>query len=61
MYLRRWVRPYDCVEQVANADDTFVDLTPASQAPADAVKAAWAPIIDARGKWVQRGDHPRAI
>lgn len=28
-------------EQVANAKDSFVDLTPASEAPAEAVKAAW--------------------
>lgn len=28
-------------EQVANACDSFVDLTPASQAPAAAVSSAW--------------------
>ncbi len=32
-----------CVDQVANAPDASVDLTPASQAPAEAVRAAWAP------------------
>jgi hypothetical protein len=28
-------------EQVANAKDSFVNLTPVSDAPAEAVKAAW--------------------
>lgn len=31
-------------EQVANAWDSFVDLTPVSDAAADAVKAAWGPL-----------------
>ena len=31
-------------EQVANACDDFVDLTPVSDAAADAVKAAWLPL-----------------
>jgi hypothetical protein len=32
-------------EQVANACDDFVDLTPASQAPAEAVKENWSALI----------------
>lgn len=32
-------------EQVANACDSFVDLTPASQVPAAAVTAAWAALL----------------
>lgn len=32
-------------DQVANAPDSNVDLTPVSEAPADAVKAAWAALI----------------
>ena len=32
-------------DQVANALDSFVDLSPASEAPAEAVKAAWAPLL----------------
>lgn len=32
-------------EQVANAKDSFVDLTPASQQPAQAVKAAWNAVL----------------
>lgn len=32
-------------EQVANAWDSYVDLTPVSQAPAEAVKEAWAPLL----------------
>jgi hypothetical protein len=41
----RWRgRGLDCEEQVANALDSFVDLTPASDAPAAAVKAAWLPL-----------------
>lgn len=32
-------------EQVANACDSFVDLTPVSEAPAAAVKAAWAALL----------------
>jgi hypothetical protein len=31
-------------EQVANACDSFVDLSPVSEAPAAAVKAAWLPL-----------------
>ena len=31
--------------QVANACDDFVDLAPVSEAPADAVKAAWGPLL----------------
>jgi len=31
-------------EQVANAWDSAIDLTPVSDAPADAVKAAWLPM-----------------
>ena len=31
-------------EQVANACDSFVDLTPVSEAPAAAVLAAWLPL-----------------
>lgn len=32
-------------DQVANALDSTVDLSPASKAPAAAVKAAWAPLL----------------
>lgn len=32
-------------DQVANAPDAFVDLTPVSDAPAEAVEAAWAPLL----------------
>ena len=32
-------------EQVANALDSTVDLTPASAAPADAVKAHWSALL----------------
>lgn len=32
-------------DQVANAKDSFVDLTPVSEAPAEAVAAAWAPLL----------------
>lgn len=32
-------------EQVANAKDSFVDLTPVSEAPAAAVKTAWAALL----------------
>lgn len=38
-------RDLESKDQVANALDSFVDLTPASDAPADAVKAAWAPLL----------------
>lgn len=40
----RWRGRLERKEQVANACDSFVDLTPASQAPAEAVKAAWLPL-----------------
>lgn len=32
-------------EQVANAWDSFVDLTPVSDIAADEVKEAWAPLL----------------
>ena len=32
-------------DQVANALDSTVDLTPVSDAPAEAVQAAWAPLL----------------
>ena len=42
----RWRgRDYRPKEQVANAWDSMVDLTPPSEGPADAVKAAWAPLL----------------
>lgn len=42
----RWRgRDLEPKDQVANALDSTVDLTPASNAPADAVKAAWAPLL----------------
>jgi hypothetical protein len=42
----RWRgRDLEPKDQVANALDSFVDLTPASEAPAAAVKAAWAPLL----------------
>jgi hypothetical protein len=34
-----------CLDQVANALDSTVDLTPVSEAPAEAVYAAWAPLV----------------
>ena len=42
-YLQR--RRLEPVDQVANRPDALVtNLTPASQVPADAVKAAWKPV-----------------
>lgn len=42
--LPRWrEKDLSCLDQVANAKDSQVDLTPVSEAPADAVKTAWAP------------------
>lgn len=37
----RWRGRGERKEQVANACDSFVDLTPASDLPAEAVKSAW--------------------
>lgn len=36
--------PLTCLDQVANAPDSSVDLTPASDARADATKAGWLPL-----------------
>lgn len=42
--LPRWRgRGLDPLDQVGNAREDFLDLTPASRAPADAVKTGWAP------------------
>lgn len=40
----RWRGRLERKEQVANACDSYIDLTPASEAPAEAVKAAWLPL-----------------
>lgn len=37
--------PWCPVDQVANAPDRSVDLTPVSQAPAIATRAGWAPLL----------------
>lgn len=42
--IRRW-RGWDDEEQVANACDSFVDLTPASEAPAEQVRERWAAVL----------------
>lgn len=45
MNRRRWQVPDRvCVDQVANACDAYADLSPASDAPAAAVRAAWDPL-----------------
>jgi hypothetical protein len=38
-------RRLECVDQVANRPDALADLTPVSEAPAEAVRAAWAPTV----------------
>jgi hypothetical protein len=44
--MRRWRgRDLDPKDQVANALDSTVDLTPVSEAPANAVKAAWQALL----------------
>lgn len=41
----RWQgRGLDREEQVANAKDSFVDLTPASEASAEQVRSNWLPL-----------------
>lgn len=45
MTARRWRGREFPKQQVANACDFFVNLTPASPAPAQAVNAAWAPLM----------------
>lgn len=44
MLPRRVVRDR-CAEQVANAFDDFVDLTPVDDSAADATKAGWAALL----------------
>lgn len=39
-----WRKRRGCVDQVANAPDASVDLTPASEAPAVAVRDGWGPL-----------------
>lgn len=42
----RWRgRPLEPREQVANARDSFVDLTPASTVPSDTTKTGWAALL----------------
>ena len=43
--MTRWRRQASTEEQVANAKDSFPDLPPVSEAPADAVKAAWGALL----------------
>lgn len=45
MTLRWRGRDLEPKDQVANALDSFVDLAPVSDAAADEVKAAWAPLL----------------
>jgi hypothetical protein len=45
MRYRLWGRVVTDEEQVANAKESFVDLTPASQAPAIANRANWAALL----------------
>lgn len=46
----RWRgRDLDRREQVANAHDDFVDLTPVSEIPAERVKDAWAALRAGQG------------
>ena len=45
--LYRWSGPQssgDC-EQVANANDSFMDLTPASGAPAEQTRSNWSALL----------------
>lgn len=42
--MMRWRGRYERKEQVANACDSFPDLTPVSDAAAEATKAAWLPL-----------------
>jgi hypothetical protein len=49
MTLRWRGRDPERKEQVANARDSFVDLTPVSEASAEATKAAWAPLLSGQG------------
>lgn len=41
----RWRGRDLCADQVVNGPDSGMDLTPASEAPAAAVKAAWMPVL----------------
>lgn len=60
----RWRgRDLECKEQVANANDSFVDLTPVSDTPADVAKAAWLPLQEGQevplvGERVHPDDEP---
>lgn len=40
-----WRGRIDCLDQVANAKDSFVDLAPVSEAPAEATRAGWEALI----------------
>lgn len=43
----RWrEKDLTCLDQVANAIDSKVDLTPVSDAPAQAVRDAWLPWLE---------------
>lgn len=44
MRIRRPRKP-DCPEQVFNAPDSFVDLTPVSEAPAEQTRANWSAFL----------------
>jgi hypothetical protein len=37
--------PLQCVDQVGNAPDDSVDLTPVSQVPAENVALGWSPLL----------------
>jgi hypothetical protein len=41
----RWRGRPDCFEQVGNAKDSFVDLTPVSEAPAEQTRSNWSALL----------------
>ncbi len=43
--MSRWRGRFGCEEQVANACDSFVDLTPVSEVPAEQVRQDWAAVL----------------
>lgn len=61
----RWChRPCDPPEQVFNADQPTVALSPASEAPAEAIRAGWAALLPGQdvpliGEAVLDGGDPR--
>lgn len=56
-YRWRGPQPAKCEEQIANAPDGSVDLSPASDSPAETVRSAWAAVLPSEVPFIWEASH----